>query len=260
MRAIAQLWRMRGFEFAPELSEFDRQTIKLALPSTMTSPLRLQALVKSVRYVARYKIPGAVVECGVWRGGSMFAVARTLLDAGLDDRELFLFDTFSGMPSPDANDYRARDGRAAAALLSNPLQFRTRAVAGLDVVKRTMKSSNFDERRTHYVVGKVEQTVPEAAPPQIAILRLDTDWYSSTLHELEHLFSRLSRGGVLIIDDYGWWAGARKAADEFLARLEEPVLLQVIDDTGRIAIRMGVPSLQLNQGADPPMHTPSPRR
>jgi hypothetical protein len=74
-------------------------------------------------------------------------------------------------------------------------------------------------------------------PEQIAVLRLDTDFYESTRHELRHLYPRLVHGGVLIIDDYGHWAGARKAVDEYIAEEGIRLLLNRIDYTGRIAIK-----------------------
>jgi hypothetical protein len=83
----------------------------------------------------------------------------------------------------------------------------------------------------------VERTVPAAAPPALALLRLDTDWYESTRHELEHLYPRLSAGGVLIIDDYGHWKGSRRATDEFIAATPDFGLLSRIDGTGRLAIK-----------------------
>jgi len=92
--------------------------------------------------------------------------------------------------------------------------------------------------RIHYVKGMVEDTVPEQAPEKIALLRLDTDWYESTRHELEHLFPRLSSGGILIIDDYGHWAGAKEATDEFIARHRLQLFLSRIDYTGRLAVKI----------------------
>jgi O-methyltransferase len=222
---------------APELSPYDVATIELAKPHTMTSHHRLQALILAIRYVHRRKLSGALVECGVWRGGSMFAVARTLLDLGDTTRELYLYDTFSGMPPPSNEDRRHTDGALASSLLLDPREEQTRAIAGIETVKTTMAQSGYPSERLHYVPGKVEDTIPGVAPDTIAVLRLDTDWYSSTLHELEHLYSRLAPGGVLIIDDYGWWEGARKAVDEFFSKCEHPPLLNVIDETGRIAVR-----------------------
>jgi hypothetical protein len=83
----------------------------------------------------------------------------------------------------------------------------------------------------------VEKTLPSHAPAQIALLRLDTDWYASTRWELEHLFPRLSRNGVLIIDDYGHFKGARQAVDEHINLHKLPLLLNRIDYSGRIAIK-----------------------
>ena len=91
--------------------------------------------------------------------------------------------------------------------------------------------------RVEFVQGRVENTLPAAAPPEIAVLRLDTDWYESTRHELEHLYPRLVDGGVLIVDDYGYWQGARQAVDEYFGETGEAILLNRIDDTGRIAVK-----------------------
>ncbi|MGA2717069.1 MAG: TylF/MycF/NovP-related O-methyltransferase [Bryobacteraceae bacterium] len=92
--------------------------------------------------------------------------------------------------------------------------------------------------RVHFIRGKVEETIPSQAPESIALLRMDTDWYESTRHELEHLFPRLSPGGILIIDDYGDWQGARRATDEFLANHAPALFLSRIDDTGRLAVKI----------------------
>src|SRR3546814_20196075 len=77
-----------------------------------------------------------------------------------------------------------------------------------------MARTSYPRKNVHFVEGKVEETVPEHTPDTIALLRLDTDWYSSTKHELHHLSPRLAQGGVLIIDDYGHWAGCRRARSE----------------------------------------------
>jgi O-methyltransferase len=83
----------------------------------------------------------------------------------------------------------------------------------------------------------VEDTIPASVPEQIALLRLDTDWYESTKCELEILFPRLVKGGVIIIDDYGCWQGARKAVDEYFNKNNIAILLNRMDDTGRIGIK-----------------------
>jgi O-methyltransferase len=203
---------------------------------TMTAHEKLNALVLATRYVVDHDIPGALVECGVWRGGSMQAMALALNGRGVTDRELHLYDTFEGMTAPTEED-KALDGTPAAQLLaSKPRDARIWAVADLEDVRTGMAETGYPPERIHYHVGPVEQTLPEQAPEQVAVLRLDTDWYESTRHELEHLYARLPPGGVLILDDYSTWQGARKAVDEFFAALGEPLLLVPIA-AGRIAVK-----------------------
>ncbi|HEX7000002.1 MAG TPA: TylF/MycF/NovP-related O-methyltransferase [Gammaproteobacteria bacterium] len=216
-------------------------TIEAVAPYTMTSPQRIAALCEATAYVAKSGIPGDIVECGVWRGGSMMAVARTLLELRDATRHLYLFDTFEGMPPPSEED-RSLDGRPAADLLQTEDKSDPRSVwcvAPLEGVQAAMRSVGYDASRMHFVKGRVEDTIPEQAPQRIALLRLDTDWYESTRHELEHLFPRLSPGGVLIIDDYGHWQGARRAVDEYIERHRVPLLLHPIDYSARRAVKVG---------------------
>lgn len=223
-------------------AHFDKDAIELirkVRPRTMTSPIKLFALIQSVRYAVAAQLPGDIVECGVWRGGSMQAVAWALEATGDTERDLYLFDTFEGMPPPTSHDRRTRDGSTAADLMqrhdtSHPVW----AVAGLDDVIEGMAETNYPEQRVHMVKGLVEDTIPTEAPEQIAILRLDTDWYASTRHELEHLYPRLVPGGVLILDDYGHWEGARKATEEYLSSIKDELLLLPMA-TGRIAVKPG---------------------
>jgi len=104
-------------------------------------------------------------------------------------------------------------------------------------VRKAVLGTGFDPSRVHFVKGKVEDTLPSQAPERIGLLRLDTDWYESTRHELEHLYPRLVSGGVIIIDDYGHWQGARKATDEYLAGHRVPLLLNRVDYTARIGVK-----------------------
>lgn len=225
---------------APQLpADYDdeaKDIIRAVKPYTMTSPERLNAFILATRHVVRHGIPGDIVECGVWRGGSMQACARTLLSLGETDRDLHLFDTYEGMTPPTAED-RRRDGRTARELLDAQDKDRPIwAVASLEDVQTGFDQVPYPKDRIHYVRGKVENTVPERAPEQISILRLDTDWYASTKHELAHLYGRLVSGGVLLIDDYGYWQGSRQAVDEFLEKTGEQLLLLRMDE-GRIAVK-----------------------
>jgi hypothetical protein len=207
-------------------------------PYTMTSPERVFALCNAVRYVVEGGIEGAVVECGVWRGGSSMAAALMLAELGQTARELYLFDTFEGMSEPGELDRRSRDAAAAAELLaSSGREAKVWAYSPLDEVRRNLGSTGYPMARVSFVQGKVEDTIPARAPETIALLRLDTDWYESTRHELEHLFPRLASGGVLIIDDYGAWEGARRAVDEYIHANNVTILLNRIDETGRIGVK-----------------------
>lgn len=247
-RPIRQALRTLGFDlirlgpqetFSEDIPAASVETYKKVRPYTMTSAERIFSLCDAVRYIHEHRIEGDIVECGVWKGGSMMAVADTLLKLGERERRLYLFDTFEGMAPPTANDVDI-DGVTAEALLNASDKAKDDSVwcrAGLDIVKQAVGSIGYPADNIHYVQGMVEQTIPQNAPEKIALLRLDTDWYESTRHEMEHLFPRLVKGGVLIIDDYGHWQGARKAVDEYLAQHGIRLFLNRIDYTGRIAVK-----------------------
>jgi O-methyltransferase len=207
-------------------------------PFTMTSPERVAALCQAVAHVCEHRIVGDIVECGVWRGGSMMAACLTLLHHGDHDRDVYLFDTFEGMTAPTTFDVHASSGvRASMLLRFSDKTAPVWAVSPLDEVRRNLETVGYPSSRVHFVKGRVEDTVPQSAPEKIAILRLDTDWYESTAHELRHLFPRLVSGGFLIVDDYGHWDGARRAVDEFVTSSGLPLFLNRVDYTGRLAIK-----------------------
>jgi hypothetical protein len=207
-------------------------------PYTMTSPERVVALCQSIAYLENHSIPGAIVECGVWKGGSMMAAALALQVLQSTRRQLYLFDTFAGMTEPAAVDVDWQ-GRRARDLLRLPSHEgeMVRASCAINEVKQALMRTRYPWEKLVFVPGDVESTIPEHAPEQIALLRLDTDWHASTRHELEHLYPRLVDGGVLIIDDYGHWQGARKAVDDYFRRCGLDVELRPIDFTGRLLIK-----------------------
>ena len=168
------------------------------------------------------------------------AAALTLLHLNSTERDLYLFDTFEGMPRPTDFDvhHTGTPGMVAFTNLQTGEDSSAECAATLAEVQSTMKRSKYDPKLIHYLKGKVETTIPEQAPEQIALLRLDTDYYESTKHELDHLFPRLSPGGILIIDDYGEWQGARKAVDEYIANHAPSLFLSRIDETGRISVKI----------------------
>jgi O-methyltransferase len=204
---------------------------------TMTSWERLYALHKAVQYIVANAIPGDLVECGVWRGGSMRLAAMALLAGGATDRKLYLYDTFEGMTEPTQLDIDLYGNRA----IDDWAQIKRRGVrwsyAPLDEVRRTIAATGYPMDKVILVKGPVEATIPQIIPNKIALVRLDTDWHASTLHAIEHLYPRLSSHGVLILDDYGHYKGARQAVDDYLASILPKPLLNRIDYSCRLALK-----------------------
>ena len=207
---------------------------------TMTSPQRLYALYKAVEYIAANRIEGDFVECGVWRGGSAMAIALMLKRLGIGDRKIYLYDTFEGMSSPTEKDKDIFGNKASSLLEVEELSASLENVwcyASLEDVSSNIGNTGYPMQNVFLLKGKVEDTIPATIPGKIALLRLDTDWYESTAHELLHLYPLLASKGVLIIDDYGHWQGARQAVDEYIAKNKLSLLLNRIDYTGRLAIK-----------------------
>jgi O-methyltransferase len=227
----------RDTQALADLPEADRQIIQRVSPFTMTSLERRASLLGAVDHLVKHRIAGDIVECGVWRGGSMMAVALALMARGDTSRHLYLYDTFEGMSEPTAHDKALSGELAQAQLARTDREHPLWAVAGLDDVKANLASTGYPVERIHYVQGKVEDTIPATLPQQVALLRLDTDWYESTRHELQHLYPLLAKHGVLIIDDYGHWQGARQAVDEYFAQAAEPVFLHRVDYTARLHVK-----------------------
>lgn len=207
---------------------------------SLNSPERMYGTWQAVRHIARRGIVGDVVECGVWRGGSAMLAAATLAAEGVRDRGVWLFDTYDGMSEPSEFDIDRTTGLRVADHWDQIKAMRGSAIvadASLDEVRANMASIDYPAAHVHFVKGLVEETLPDAGPQQVALLRLDTDWYRSTRHGLEHLWPRLSPGGVLIIGDYGRWAGARKAVDEYFADRDDAPLLSRLDVTARVGVK-----------------------
>lgn len=240
---IASLYgrAIRKFASLLPLTDIDEAAsiiVKRARKFSMTSPERLYSVIQSVRYVVAAGVPGDFVECGVWRGGSTMAAALTLLSLGRRDMKLHLFDTFEGMTAPTDRDIDYTGVRAAERFARRRTRESSKwCYASLEDVRANLAGTGYEMSKVDFVKGRVEDTIPEAAPRQISILRLDTDWYESTRHELEHLYPRLSPGGVLIIDDYGHWQGSRQATDEYFAKQNSNLLLSRIDSTGRMGLK-----------------------
>ena len=216
-------------------------------PFTMCDVFLNFALYQGVRHIVSANIEGDLVECGVWKGGSAMLVALTLLEMGVTDRKIYLYDSFNftwpGYSEHDAQIYN-RDNKQTAAFVENVRERDKLAQEGkeepllsLDEVRNNVLSTGYPAENIVFIQGYVEDTIPEHIPCQIALLRLDTDFYDSTIHEFQHLYPRLSTGGVLLIDDYPTEAGAKVATDEYFAESGEKMLLNRIGIQGRIGVR-----------------------
>jgi hypothetical protein len=229
-----------GKQLPVEATTQERDIIAAVEPYTMTSYTRIWSLLRAVNYIHAQNIPGAIVECGVWRGGSMMAAALQLRELDSTDRDLWLYDTYEGMTPPTDEDREAVTGVSAHSMLSS-----TAIGDGNNVwcladerdVRTNMTSTGYPGDRLHFVKGDVAETLTQSRPESIALLRLDTDWYASTKAELELLYSRLAPGGICILDDYGHWEGARKAVDQYFQENPPRPLMMPIDYSGRIFMK-----------------------
>jgi hypothetical protein len=214
---------------------------KQCKPYTMTSIERMYALYQAVKYIVQQQVEGDFVECGVWKGGSVMLIAATLKQLNHFDRKIYLYDTFEGMSKPTEQDvcYTNESAMSDFSKLTNS-ETQTCAWANcpLDEVRNNLATIEYPQEQFFFVKGKVEDTIPQTMPGAICLLRLDTDWYESTYHELLHLYPLLIPKGVLIIDDYGHWLGSKQATDEYFTQHQISLLLNRVDYSGRLAIKM----------------------
>lgn len=158
------------------------------------------------------EVPGAIVECGCWRGGQIAGIAKILGN----DREYWLFDSFEGMPPAQENDGHSDDDGGISAIEWQKLPHGNNT-AGEEFAIRAMAKVGITNY--HLVKGWFEDTLPKAHFPEgIALLRLDADWHDSTMLALEHLFPQVNEGGFIIVDDFFTWSGCAKAVYEYLVR------------------------------------------
>ena len=221
-----------------DLSEQEAVILAAVKHYTMTSVERQISLCRIIDYVVENSINGDFVECGVWRGGSSM-IAALKFKSLCQSRKLWLYDTYEGMPAPDDESDLEYSGRLASTILANEKISKATsmvwAIGSYEEVKENLRSTGYASENIVLIKGAVEHTIPsKEMPSQISILRLDTDWYSSTLHELVHLYPLVAKGGFIIVDDYGHWQGARMAVDEFFGTSEPRPYLHRIDYTCRV--------------------------
>jgi O-methyltransferase len=209
------------------------QIIRDNLKFTLTGPARMAATMRSLKYASVNKIQGAFVECGVWKGGQIIAGAEQLRLLN-DFREIFLYDTFSGMTEASEIDISFQNESAISLMeTSEPKSDNVWAKVSIAEVKKNLDMVAYPEKLIRFISGDVRETLlkSENMPEKISVLRLDTDWFDSTYIELLKLYPLLSLGGVLLIDDYGHWEGSRKAADKYFHEIGVDPFWNAIDYT-----------------------------
>ncbi|WOD43984.1 TylF/MycF/NovP-related O-methyltransferase [Hwangdonia lutea] len=218
-----------------DYSDFENKIVDITAEFTMTSSERIVSLIRALNYVVNNNINGAIVECGVWKGGSIMAVLHTMNNLK-NIRDIYLYDTFEGMTEPKDIDLSVKGDSAKEIYQDSNGNW---CFSSLEEVKKNVFSINYPIEKLHFIKGKVEETIPDSnTPDKIAVLRLDTDWYESTKHEMIHLFPNIVKGGIIIIDDYGHWSGCKKAVDEYLKENNIKLFLSRVDYTCRIGVKM----------------------
>ena len=211
--------------------------INISNQFSMTGHLRMYILSEAIKYSKINKLEGDFVECGIWRGGNIL-LYKFLNDYYLLNKSIFGYDTFEGMTEPEKVDvdYKGHDAlQTLNDFKKDENTINIHCYSSIESVsKNILKYKNLEN--VHLIKGPVEKTLLDEKnlPKKISILRLDTDWYRSTKVELEILYPRLVSGGILIIDDYGHWQGARRAVDEFFNKKK---WLHYVDYTCRYLIK-----------------------
>lgn len=231
------------YTFPVECDDKDKEIVQYVLKNklTMVSPERLIATIQACKYVVNNNIAGDFVECGVWRGGNAIA-AKMIFEHLGSNKQVYMFDTFAGMTKPEDKDFGLFDNVSSHDMYNKHQQdgHNEWCYASLEDVKENAKKANIEISGVHFIKGDVLETLetPKNIPEKIGVLRLDTDWYDSTKKELDVLYPKLSKQGVLLIDDYGYWAGSHKAVEEYFDVLNPRPLLHITDITGRMAIKL----------------------
>jgi len=237
-----------------DISPLEWELIGDLRPLAATSLESLVSTIRATQYVIDTNVPGAILECGVFHGAQVALMQRVLLHNGVRDREIYAYDTFNGMPEPGTEDVVTQVSEAVDSpspgtpaktiwetMRDAEGKGSTWVNASIQAVRSLLDSTGYPMERVHLIEGMVEDTLPSHAPETIALMRLDTDFYQSTKHELVCLYPRLSPRGILMVDDYGAFAGSRQATDEYFRENggAAPHLVR-IDPTVRVAVKPGV--------------------
>tara|TARA_Y200000002_G_C22663537_1_gene656907 strand:+ start:952 stop:1716 length:765 start_codon:yes stop_codon:yes gene_type:complete len=223
-----------------EASNEERELIELTKKYSMNGSLRIWTLITALKKILENNIEGDFVETGVWKGGNLILIKKYIQKYQAKEKKIFGYDTFEGMPEPTNNDKDFKNINASDYFnnknkLENFTSFNSQI--NLDQVQKNFIEATGDSKNLFLVKGKTQDTlsIKTNIPDKIAILRLNTCFYESTKLELEILYDKLQKGGYLIIDDYGYWKGAKLAVDEFFKN--QKINLHFVDHTCRFLIK-----------------------
>jgi hypothetical protein len=200
----------------------------------------------SVKYILENKIEGSFVECGVDSGNFQVLWIEELKKQN-QIRNIYLYDTFTGLTEPSEFDYTRPDAvyynmdsnSVKKTWESQIIDSKTNrwCYTPLDKVKLRLKLLDYPSENLHYIVGDVMETLKMYVPEKIAILRLDTDWYESSKFELEMMYDSVVSRGLVIFDDYYHWDGQRRAVDDFFEKRNEKVNIIKLDGKTGVMIK-----------------------
>ena len=232
-------WYKRNEHFIAEIHQRELDIIKSISNFSMSTPANHWAIIQSIKHISKNNIDGDFVECGVWKGGNII-LFKLIANQQQLNKKIYAFDTFEGMPEPGGMDFDLKNIDAKKTFNKYKDKDIKWCYSTLDEVKSNIKS--FDKNYIDsysFIKGKVEETLNDEKnlPNKISLLRLDTDFFESTKKELEILFPKLVSGGVLIIDDYGHWKGAKRAVDEYFELEKNFLWLHRIDYASRLLIK-----------------------
>jgi O-methyltransferase len=201
----------------------EKRLIKKVLPYTLVTPDAVSNLALLARRIDEERVAGDVIECGVCNGGTAAILARFATRSPLD-RTLWLLDSFEGMPQTTEEDAASPyDGPAEAHIGKEKGDPRR--------VKEVLRRVGADMKRVRIIPGWFQDTFPSVKASQIALLNIDADWYESVKLCLETFYDRVTPGGFISIDDYGYWPGCKRAVDEFFQARVLPYKLNQVNFT-----------------------------
>jgi len=223
-----------------EATEDEIKLIKEIKNYTMNGSLRIWALIVAFKSILQNNIEGDFVETGVWKGGNLILIQKLIEKYDIKEKKIIGYDTFEGFPKgtnfdKDFKNVNAEDYFLSKDNVENSDSFNSSV--SINDVKRNFNDNSKINNNLILIKGKTQESLLDEKniPKKISLIRLNTSFYESTKIELEILYPRLQKGGYLIIDDYGFWQGSRKAVDDYFN--DKKIALHFVDHTCRIMLK-----------------------